>query len=68
MALAYGAEQQPLLSDNQTTRAPGQKDDGLGLKEEVLSEDVILRTMSVMTCFGSVGIYTASIGVCLLII
>lgn len=68
MVSTHEPEQQPLLSDDQNAHVPGQIDDGLGLKEEVLSENVILRTVSVMTCFGSVGIYTASIGVCLLIV
>jgi hypothetical protein len=54
-------EREPLFADAQI--ADAQVQGGDGSNGDIASEPVVMRVISVMTCFGSVGLYTASIGV-----
>ncbi|RFU35077.1 hypothetical protein B7463_g1180, partial [Scytalidium lignicola] len=53
-------EREPLFGDARTTDAQAQGDNILN--EDVSSEHVVVKVISVMICFGSIGLYTASIG------
>jgi len=54
-------EREPLLADAQIGDAQVQGGDGS--KGDIPSELVLMKVISVMTCFGFIGLYTASIGV-----
>jgi len=55
-------EREPLFADAQITDAQVQGGDD-GSQGDISPESVVMKVLSVMTCFGSVGVYTASIGV-----
>jgi hypothetical protein len=58
----HAGEREPLLSDARA--ADAQLPGGDGSKGGISLEPIGMRVISVMTCFGSVGCYSASIGVC----
>lgn len=55
-------EREPLFGDGRA--ADVQVQGGDGSKGGISLEPIAMKVISVMTCFGSVGLYTASIGVC----
>jgi hypothetical protein len=54
------SERDSLLGDALYVDEQVQRD---GREEDLLPEPVAIQIMSVMICFGSIGLYTASIGV-----
>jgi hypothetical protein len=54
-------EQEPLLSDSQNAASSSS-----GLKEGAASNYTILKTVSVIICFSTIGMCTAAVGVCFL--
>jgi len=53
-------EREPLLADAQIVDAQVQGGDG---SKGDISSEFLMKVISAMTCFGFIGLYTASIGV-----